>query len=148
MHIIIKRADGKVSHMYLVDENKEEVALNKWKLRYPGQYISHFEVDPSSLPEDNGFFNSWEASGNSVVINLSKAKDIQLDKLREARLPLLAAQDVLYMKALESGNQQDIADVVAEKERLRTVTENLKNANPNSLEDIKTLGSLDLLIGD
>ena len=78
-------------------------------------------VDSFALPEaDNDFFNAWELHGNTVSVNLDKAKAITKVRLRAEREPLLAAQDVLYMRALEQG--QDTAAIVAEKQRLRDIT--------------------------
>ena len=55
-----------------------------------------------------------------ITINLTKAKDITKDRLRADRKPLLEAQDILFMKAQESG--ADTTDIVAEKQRLRDIT--------------------------
>ena len=78
-------------------------------------------VDTSALPEaDNDFFNAWELSGGVVSVNLTKAKAITKDRLRAERAPLLAAQDVLFQRALESG--ADTTAIVAEKNRLRDIT--------------------------
>ena len=55
-----------------------------------------------------------------IVIDIDKAKAITKDRLRAERTPLLAAQDVAFQRALESGS--DTAAVVAEKQRLRDVT--------------------------
>jgi hypothetical protein len=78
-------------------------------------------VDSSALPEaDNDFFNAWELSGGVVSVNLTKAKAITKDRLRAERAPLLAAQDVLYMRATEAG--ADTTAIVAEKNRLRDIT--------------------------
>ena len=78
-------------------------------------------VDSSDLPEaDNDFFNAWELNGETVSVNIDKAKALTKDRLRAARTPLLQAQDVLYMRALEQG--QDTTAIVAEKQRLRDIT--------------------------
>jgi hypothetical protein len=78
-------------------------------------------VNSSILPEeDNDFFDAWELNGKSVTVNLDKAKAITKARLRIEREPLLAAQDVLYMKALEQS--QGTAAIVAEKQRLRDIT--------------------------
>lgn len=78
-------------------------------------------VQESELPQaDNDFFNAWELANGVVSVNLTKAKEITKTRLRAERAPLLAAQDVLYMRALEAG--QDVAAIVAEKQRLRDVT--------------------------
>jgi hypothetical protein len=55
-----------------------------------------------------------------ITINFDKAKDITKDRLRQERAPLLVAQDVLYMRATEQG--QDTTAIVAEKQRLRDLT--------------------------
>ena len=55
-----------------------------------------------------------------ITINLDKAKEITKDRLRADRKPLLEAQDVLFMKAQESGD--DTSAIVAEKNRLRDIT--------------------------
>jgi hypothetical protein len=55
-----------------------------------------------------------------ITINFDKAKDITKDRLRQERASLLVAQDVLYMRATEQG--QDTTAIVAEKQRLRDLT--------------------------
>jgi hypothetical protein len=55
-----------------------------------------------------------------ITIDIDKAKAITKDRLRAERSPLLAALDVLFQRALESGS--DTAAIVAEKQRLRDVT--------------------------
>lgn len=55
-----------------------------------------------------------------ITINLDKAKIITKERLRSEREPLLAAQDVAFQRALESG--ADTASIVAEKQRLRDIT--------------------------
>jgi len=78
-------------------------------------------VQDSELPQaDNDFFNAWELANGVVTVNLDKAKEITKARLRAERAPLLAAQDVLYMRATEAGG--DTSAIVAEKQRLRDVT--------------------------
>lgn len=55
-----------------------------------------------------------------ISVNITKAKAITKDRLREERKPLLEEQDVLYMRAQEAGNNTDA--IVAEKQRLRDIT--------------------------
>ena len=78
-------------------------------------------VQDSELPQaDNDFFNAWELANGVVTVNIDKAKEITKARLRTEREPLLAAQDVLFQRALESG--ADTTAIVAEKQRLRDVT--------------------------
>lgn len=55
-----------------------------------------------------------------ITIDFAKAQAITKDRLRAERAPLLAAQDVLFQRALES--QADTSAIVAEKQRLRDIT--------------------------
>jgi hypothetical protein len=55
-----------------------------------------------------------------VSVNMTKAKAITKDRLRADRTPLLAAQDVLFMKAQEAGTSTSA--IVTEKNRLRNIT--------------------------
>jgi hypothetical protein len=78
-------------------------------------------VAADSLPEeDNDFFNAWEQTRGVVTVNLTKAKELTKTRLRAEREPLLAAQDVLFQRAQESGG--DTTAIVAEKNRLRNIT--------------------------
>lgn len=83
--------------------------------------VQSFIVSAASLPEaDNDFFDAWEQTNGIVTVNLSKAKGLTKERLRAERAPLLAAQDVAFQRALETG--ADTAAIVAEKQRLRDVT--------------------------
>lgn len=93
-------------------------------------------VENDSLPnEHNDFFNAWELSGTTVTVNLDKAKAITKDRLRQERAPLLAAQDVLYMRATEAN--QDTTAIVAEKQRLRDITQLADQAT--TLDELKAI---------
>lgn len=93
-------------------------------------------VNMSDLPNQyNDFYNAWEMDATSVTVNLAKAKELTKARLRAERTPLLAAQDVLFQRALESG--ADTTAIVAEKNRLRDVT-NLADAC-TTLEELRSL---------
>jgi hypothetical protein len=57
-----------------------------------------------------------------IGINVDKAKEIHKDKIRQVRNPLLQEKDVEYMRALEAGDTQKVAEVVATKQALRDAT--------------------------
>jgi hypothetical protein len=90
-------------------------------------------VPAADLPnQDNDFFDAWEMQGSNVLVNVNKAKEITKTRLRAERAPLLAAQDVAFQRALEEG--KDTAAIVAEKQRLRDIT--------NLADSATTLGEL------
>ena len=70
-----------------------------------------------------------------VTIDLTRAKAIKKESLRQQRKPLLEAQDVLYMRAQEAGS--DTTAIVAEKQRLRDITTLVDTAT--SVEDLKAI---------
>jgi len=78
-------------------------------------------VQMSELPnQHNDFFDAWELVDGKVTVSLDKAKEITKRRLRAEREPLLAAQDVAFQRALETG--ADTKAIVTEKARLRDVT--------------------------
>lgn len=80
-----------------------------------------FIIDQAALPnQDNDFFDAWVLNGKQVEVSIDKAKAIQKQRLRAEREPLLAAQDVAFQRALETGADTDA--IVAEKQRLRDIT--------------------------
>ena len=68
-----------------------------------------------------------------ITVNIDKAKDITKDRLREERKPLLEAQDIAFQRALESGD--DITAIVAEKQRLRDITNQVDSMT--TVEELK-----------
>jgi hypothetical protein len=70
-----------------------------------------------------------------ISIDFSKAQAITKDRLRAERTPLLAAQDVLFQRALESGS--DTAAIVAEKQRLRDITAQVDTCT--TLDELRSL---------
>jgi hypothetical protein len=78
-------------------------------------------VSITDLPnQHNDFFDAWELIDGKVTVSLAKATEITKKRLRAEREPLLAAQDVAFQRAQESG--ADTSAIVAEKNRLRDVT--------------------------
>ena len=55
-----------------------------------------------------------------ITVDITKAKAITKDRLRDDRKPLLEAQDILFMKAQEAGTSTSA--IVTEKQRLRDIT--------------------------
>jgi|TARA_R110002110_G_scaffold264686_1_gene480491 hypothetical protein len=71
-----------------------------------------------------------------ITVNLSKAKEITKERLREDRKPLLEAQDILFMKAQEESS--DTTDIVKEKNRLRDITKLVDSAT--TTDELKLIG--------
>ena len=63
-----------------------------------------------------------------IGINLNKAKDIQKERMREVRKPLLEAEDITYMRAIEAGNTEAQTASAVRKQALRDVTQLVDDA--------------------
>jgi len=70
-----------------------------------------------------------------ITINMNKAKEITKTRLRQEREPLLAAQDIAFQRALETG--ADTSAIVAEKQRLRDITKLADAAT--TLDELKAI---------
>lgn len=63
-----------------------------------------------------------------IGINLNKAKDIQKERMREVRKPLLEAEDITYMRAIEAGDTDAQTASATRKQALRDVTQLVDDA--------------------
>ena len=70
----------------------------------------------------------------AIVTDITKAKVIVKEKLRADRKPLIEEQDILYQRALEIS--ADTTDIVAEKQRLRDITNDVDDMTTE--EQLKT----------
>ena len=59
-------------------------------------------VEDATSPSDKMFRNAWVLDGTVITEDVDLARDIFKDKMREVRKPLLEAEDVVYMKAMEA----------------------------------------------
>jgi len=93
-------------------------------------------VNIVDLPNQHqDFYDAWEMDATSVTVNFAKAVELTKKRLRAERTPLLAAQDVLFQRALESN--ADTTAIVAEKERLRNITSLADSAT--TLDELRAL---------
>ena len=77
------------------------------------------DASTATVPSDRHFRGAWSLSGTVISEDMTAAKVIFKDKIREVRTPLLAAEDVVYMKALEAADSTAQAASVAKKKALR-----------------------------
>lgn len=84
---------------------------------------NQIDASTATVPSDRAFRGAWSLSGSVISEDVTKAKEIFKDKIREVRGPLLAAEDVTYMKALEADDSAAKATSVAAKTALRDATD-------------------------
>lgn len=127
---------------------QEQYENHVWERSVPSDAINPRYVDADGLPADREFRNAWcDATPEAKVdIDLKKAKDLQLAKLRLTRNAKLEAADVEFMTKLEKG--EDLTAIKDKKQNLRDATEPLKALSVDGyntkevLDQIRTLGTL------
>jgi len=88
-----------------------------------------------TLEIDNNYFDAYDFDAEvGAVVNISKAKEVHLNKFRAARNPKLQKLDIDFMKAVEAGDTAKQAEIAAQKQSLRDVT---STPLPDTLEGIK-----------
>ena len=80
---------------------------------------NQIDASTASVPSDRHFRGAWSLSGKVISEDMDAAKVIFKDKIREVRAPLLEAEDVVYMKALEADDASAKTASVAKKKALR-----------------------------
>jgi len=105
------------------------------------------DASTATKPSDRHFRGAWKLSGTTISEDMTKAKVIFKDKIRSVRQPLLDAEDVVYMKALEADDASAKTASVAKKKALRdapaaTAIENADTiAKLKAAWDASTLGT-------
>ena len=80
---------------------------------------NQIDASTATVPSDRHFRGAWSLDGKVISEDMTAAKVIFKDKIREVRAPLLDAEDVVYMKALEADDADAKTASVAKKKALR-----------------------------
>ena len=91
----------------------------------------------ATVPSDRHFRNAWSLSGKTITEDLTASKVIFKDKIREVRTPLLAAEDVVYMKALEASDSSAQSASVTKKKALRDAPAASAISNADTITKLK-----------
>ena len=80
---------------------------------------NQIDASTATVPSDRHFRGAWSLNGTVISEDMTAAKVIFKDKIREVRKPLLDAEDVVYMKALEADDADAKTASVNKKKALR-----------------------------
>ena len=98
-----------------------------------------------TVPSNRDFRGAWSLSGSVISEDLTKAKEIFKDKIREVRAPLLEAEDVVYMKALETADTSAQTASVTKKTNLRNAPAASAITNATTIAELKAAWDTSLL---
>ena len=77
------------------------------------------DASTATMPSDRHFRDAWKLTGSVIAEDITAAKVIFKDKIRKVRKPLLEAEDIAYMKALEADDASAKTASANKKKKLR-----------------------------
>ena len=102
---------------------------------------------PSTMPSDRHFRNAWvfDSAQSAITEDITAAKVIFKDKIREVRLPLLEAEDVAFMKALEVADSDARVASQTKKINLRNAPQAAAISGADTIDKLKAAWDESLL---
>ena len=101
--------------------------------------------DDATVPSDRHFRDAWSLSGSIITEDVAVSKVIFKDKIREVRTPLLDAEDIVYMRALEVADTPAQAASIAVKKALRDAPAASAIADAATITNLKAAWDTDVL---
>ena len=97
------------------------------------------QIDAASatVPSDRHFRGAWSLDGKVISEDMTAAKVIFKDKIREVRAPLQEAEDEVYMKALEADDADAKTASVNKKKALRDAPAASAITNADTIAKLK-----------
>jgi hypothetical protein len=143
--IVYSRPDGGVSvivpapNYRLAGESDEKFIARIMAKDVPTDATDVAVCDEADIPTDRTFRNAWERGGKSVVVNMPKAREIHMARIRARRNELLDASDKELARAQETGG--DVRAIQARRQALRDVPQSIQAAveaaqTPDSLKHV------------
>jgi hypothetical protein len=129
MKTIAHTVDKNVSITYIL----EDISIRDYCSKFLNNDSNYVELTDNNYP-DIYFKDAWELKNSTLSVNINKSKNIQINKWRAARKPLLAALDIEFMRAVESGDIALQSEIAGKKQALRNIT---LTELPDTLEGIK-----------
>ena len=102
---------------------------------------------PSTMPSDRHFRNAWvfDSAQSAISEDITAAKVIFKDKIREVRLPLLEAEDVAFMKSLEVADSDARVASQTKKINLRNAPQAAAISSADTIDKLKAAWDESLL---
>ena len=147
MKTVIKCTDGSVAVMTLVAGADLDEAISKWKQAHPHKYLSHREMPDDAVPTDRTFRDAWADTTPELTIDIdmAKAREIHLGRIRIKRNAELSKLDTQATKAQDIGDAETLTQIRTRKQELRdlpaTLAPTLASAvSVDALKAIQPLG--------
>lgn len=103
------------------------------------------ESESLTVPSNRFFRDAWVLSGDVISEDLTVAKELFKKVIREVREPLLLAEDVVFMKAIESGDSSAQSASATKKQSLRDAPASSAITNATTIAELKSAWDTNLL---
>ena len=104
---------------------------------------NQIDASAATVPANRDFRGAWSLSGSVISEDMTKAKEIFKDKIREVRKPLLEEKDVELMKALEAGTSTTA--IATAKDALRDAPADASIDSATTITELKAAWDTDVL---
>lgn len=91
------------------------------------------------FPEKRIFRDAWMFSGSVIEIDMTVAKEIHKNTLREERTPLLESLDTEWFKAAETSNTSLQESISQQKQILRDITDDPRIESAIDADELESL---------
>ena len=98
-----------------------------------------------TVPSDRHFRGAWSLSGDVISEDLTTAKALFKDKIRQVRKPLLEAEDVAYMRAIEADDSSAKSASATKKTALRNAPAASAITSASTITELKAAWDTDTL---
>lgn len=135
--VVVTHPDGKVSILYPTDEGLSLLGLEGVIAKDVPNDCSCRITTRDSIPEDRTFREAWKDNNKDAIdVDMDKARDIQLNKLRNVRNQQLTTLDREAMKNLV--NPEVLQEIEDKKKVLRDMPELIE-------DELKSIETPDML---
>lgn len=143
--IIYQTEDGGIA--VIVPSPKAGVSIEQIAAKDVPPGRTYRIVDASEIPTDRTYRNAWEpdfAEPKKVKTDMTKAREIHRNYIRQARAPKLQELDIEFMRAAEVADTAKMNSVAAKKQALRDATADPAIEAAATTEDLKRCWPADL----
>lgn len=93
--------------------------MSKSMINLNGSVVNASNV---TVPASREFRDAWDLDGDAITVDMTKAKDLHRDKIREARKVEFAKNDITLQDAMVIGDEVAKTAAVARRDELRNAT--------------------------
>lgn len=161
--IVYARPDGGVAVVAPVislddpETMTEEEAIARALALLPQDATPAQIIDVIDLPQDLSFREAWQLTatddaeaggptigGGRIFIDMERAREIHMDRIRRARDVELAKLDIDFMRAIEAGDLDEQAEIALHKQRLRDTPQTFDLSGYATPAELKEAWPVDL----